>query len=240
MIYITHDIDWLTPTHAYSIIKTATHGKKWINVSQLFNRNIFLQGIQSLQNTNAQHQVNGIWHIGASSKHTYKQFGLRYNIQTSNWIKALHILKERNAVIGLHSVNTESIKDQVQCLQQITQQPIQFHRSHYLKYTPQQLYPQLQQCGITTDFSLGQAREITLPTNSNLNQAVKCIPTVLFDNIFFFQSPETIFSAFKLTLQKAHQQQQPIAVLFHPENFLVNPALHEYYQETLRIIKSIA
>ncbi len=237
MIHVTHDIDWLTPTHLYSIIKTATHGQKWIKVSQLFNKNIFLQGIQNLQKINAQHQVNGIWHIGAPSQHTYKTFGLRYNKQSPNWTKAMHLLKEQQATIGLHSVNTESIIQQAQQLQEIIQQPILFHRSHYLKFTPQELYPQLQQCGITTDFSLGEAREITLPANTNLNHQVKCIPTILFDNIFFFQSPEIIFETFKQTLNKAHQQQQDIAVLFHPENFVVNPALHDYYQETLKIVK---
>ena len=237
MIYITHDVDWLTPTHVYSIIKTATHGQKWLKVSQLFNKNIFLQGIQTLQNINAQQQVNGIWHIGASSNHTYKKFGLRYNTQSSNWLKAIHLLKEQNAAIGLHSINTESIVQQAQELQQVTQQPILFHRSHYLKYTPQQLYPQLQQCGITTDFSSGHARNININLQNASANGVNIVPTILFDNMFFFHQPEFVFEQFKLALQHAQAHQLDVAILFHPENFLINNALHEYYQETLKLVK---
>ena len=115
---------------------------------------------------------------------------LRYNIKSNKWKKAINILTEANATIGLHSVSTETIQDQYNNLTKAVNQPIDYHRSHYLKYNPEELYKQLNQCHITTDFSLGNARKIELPNQPNPTQLVQCIPTILFDNSFFFIPPQ--------------------------------------------------
>lgn len=239
MIYLTHDIDWLNPLHPYSVIKTITHGKKWINTSQLFNPKIFVEGITQLLALNQSHQINSIWHIGAPTTHTFHRFGLRYDINSQAYQKVISNLLNANAEIGLHSTSYETITKQAETLMRVTQKPIQYHRSHFLQYNSQTLYSQLAAAGITTDFSLGEARKISLPEVISTSENIQLIPTILFDNIFFFEKPETVFEQFKQCLKTAQTQQKDVAILFHPENFLINSALKEYYQETLRIIKSI-
>ncbi len=239
MIYLTHDIDWLNPLHPYSVIKTITHGKKWINTSQLFNPNIFVDGITQLLALNQAHQTNSIWHIGAPSTQAFHRFGLRYNTNSKAYQKVISELLNAKVEIGLHSTTYETINKQAESLTRFTQKPIQYHRSHFLHYNSQTLYSQLAAAGITNDFSLGEARKISLPKVTSTYENIQLIPTILFDNIFFFEAPETVFEQFKQCLKTAQTQQKDVAILFHPENFLINSALKEYYQETLRIIKSI-
>lgn len=237
MIYITHDIDWLNPWHPLAIAKTATHGKKWLRLHQLKNRNVFLLGIDALLETNAHQNVEAIWHIGASIQSTFLPKGLRYQYSDADFNKVIQKLNEAQAEIGLHSIATETIAAQAQRLKQAIQKPINYHRSHYLNYNANLLYTQLQQCGITTDFSLGHARNININLQNTSANGVNIVPTILFDNMFFFHQPEFVFEQFKLALQHAQAHQQDVAILFHPENFLINNALHEYYQETLKIVK---
>jgi hypothetical protein len=46
-----------------------------------------------------------------------------------------------------------------------------------------------------------------------------------------------VFDKFKQTIQVAQAQQRDVAILFHPENFIINPKLWEYYEEVLRLVK---
>lgn len=239
MIYITHDIDWLNPLHPYSVIKTFTHGKKWIKTSQLFNQNIFIEGIERLLQFNQDHHAQSIWLIGATNTHTFQRKGLRYHFDDLKVHQTLSLLKESKVEIGLHSVSSESIVEQCNKLTNALGKHIHYHRSHYLNFNPKILYPQLQQAGITTDFSTGASRDILLPQQANNMEGVTLTPTILFDNIFFFQTPEKVFEQLKQTLHAAQLQQRDVAILFHPENFIINPALWEYYEEILQLLKSL-
>lgn len=238
MVYITHDIDWLNPWHPFALAKTATHVTKWLRLSQLRNRSVFLSGIEKLLCVNQNNSAEAIWLIGASTQNTYQAKGLRYTFNDSDFNNAIHTLKSAHVKVGLHSVSTESVYDQAIRLSTKIQEKVLFHRSHFLNFNPNTLYPQLQQAGVTTDFSLGTARNITLGHTQPINNELNLVHTTLFDNIFFFQKPEAVFEQFKATLQLAQARHQHTAVLFHPENFLINPALWEYYQEVLHIIKS--
>ncbi len=238
MIHITHDIDWLTPIHPLAWIKTLTHGNKWLRFSQLRNRSIFLEGIQQLLNINENHQTNSTWLIGASSQHTFHRKGLRYKANDTEHQQTLALLKDVGVNVGLHSVSSEPIKNQAERLSNLLAKPIHHHRSHFLQFNPNTLYTELQQAGIHTDYSLGVAREVHLSNPITPIQGVHSIPTVLFDNSFFFHPPEMVFEQFKQVLKTAQQRQQDVAILFHPENFLIQPALWEYYQEVLHLIKS--
>lgn len=237
LIYITHDIDWLNPWHPYSVVKTFTHGKKWIAPKQLFNPNLFLKGIERLLQFNRKQQTNAIWLIGATNQHTFNRKGLRYKSTSLEYQTALSILIESAVEIGLHSVSSEPIITQCNHLSSSLNKPIRFHRSHYLNYTPEKLYPELVEAGIQVDFSLGQARSIAIPKRSpypNLEQP----PTVLFDNSFFFHPPETVLSTFKQVVITAKEQNTDVAILFHPENFCIFPELWNYYYEVLKIIQT--
>jgi hypothetical protein len=219
-------------------MKVVTHGNKWLRFSQLRNRSIFLEGIQQLLTINNTYQTNSIWLIGGSTQHTFHRKGLRYQANDSNYQQAVTLLKEAGVTLGLHSVSTEPILNQTERLSVLLDKPILHHRSHFLQFNPHTLYAELQQAGIPIDYSLGSAREIQLPGVSTPIHGVNSIPTVLFDNSFFFHPPELLFEQFKQVLKTAQQRQQDVAILFHPENFLIQPALWEYYQEVLHLIKS--
>jgi hypothetical protein len=237
LIYITHDIDWLNPLHPYSVIKTFTHGKKWIKPAQLFNRNLFIEGIEQLLQFNQNRNTKSIWLIGAHDKHTFYHKGLRYRFGNRAYNNTLSILKESQVVFGLHSVSSESISQQCDRLTNVIGKPIDYHRSHYLNFNPTSLYPQLKKSSIKTDFSTGLSRNIYLPKHTPPIEGISITPTILFDNVFFFQPPEKVFEQFKQTLHDAKAEQSDVAVLFHPENFIINPALWEYYEEVLRLVR---
>ncbi len=237
MIYVTHDIDWLNPWHPFAIAKTFTHGNKWLRLGQLKNQALFLNGIETLLKFNQSKAINAIWLIGATNEFPFKNKGLRYTFSCQATKKALAMLMENNAEIGLHSVSTEPIIEQCNRLNETIKKETNYHRSHYLNYSPQTLYPQLKQAKISIDFSLGTAREVSLPKLDTFNEdGLRLIPTILFDNIFFFQKPEVVFEKFKSVLREVKSTQSDVAILFHPENFLINPALWEYYQECIRLI----
>ena len=237
MIYITHDIDWLNPLHPYSVIKTFTHGKKWIPPSLLFNPKLFLQGVERLLQFNQNQHTKSIWLIGANNQHTFYRKGLRYHSTSSAYAPAISLLKTAEVEVGLHSVSSAPIVEQCNRLSDILDKQIQYHRSHYLNFNPETLYQELQHAGIKVDFSKGTSRAITLPQQIQNTVNVSAVPTILFDNVFFFQPPDEVFNQLKKTLLAAQAQQRDVAILFHPENFIINPKLWEYYEEVLRLVR---
>jgi hypothetical protein len=237
LIYITHDIDWLNPLHPYSVIKTFTHGKKWIQPSLLFNPKLFLQGVERLLLFNQNQHTNSIWLIGANNQHTFYRKGLRYHSTDSAYVSAISLLKTAEVEIGLHSVSSAPIVEQCNRLSNILDKQIKYHRSHYLNFNPDTLYQELQHAGIKIDFSKGTSRAITLPQQIQNTTNVSAVPTILFDNVFFFQSPDEVFNQLKKTLLEAQKQQRDVAILFHPENFIINPKLWEYYEEVLNLVR---
>lgn len=150
------------------------------------------------------------------------------------------MLLEAGSEIGLHSVSTESLARQATVLSELTGQPIHYHRSHYLKFDENSLFKNLHQQNIKTDFSLGNARKVDLPAQMPvITYGINCVPTLLFDNAFFFNDPESVLQQFKQKIKEAVTQKQDVALLFHPENFAVNPALWDYYKEVISIVKEV-
>jgi hypothetical protein len=237
LVYITHDIDWLNPLHPYSVIKTFTHGKKWIQPSHLFSPKLFLQGIERLLQFNQNQHTKSIWLIGATNQHTFHRKGLRYHSTGSSYAPAMSLLKTTEVEIGLHSVSSAPIVEQCNRLSNILDKQIKYHRSHFLNFNPDTLYQELQHAEIKVDFSTGTSRAITLPQQIQNTANVSAVPTILFDNVFFFQSPDEVFNQLKKTLLEAQAQQRDVAILFHPENFIINPALWEYYQDVLKMVR---
>ncbi len=203
----------------------------------LFNPQLFLQGIERLLQFNQNQKADAIWLIGATDQHTFYRKGLRYRSKDSAYVSTISLLESAKVEIGLHSVSSAPIVEQSNCLSDVINRPIKYHRSHYLNYNPDTLYNELQHAGIKVDFSLGTSRAITLPSQSQNTTSVSAIPTILFDNIFFFESPNLVFDKFKETLLEAQSQQRDVAILFHPENFIINPKLWEYYEEVLRLVR---
>ncbi len=243
MLYLTHDIDWLNPWHPYSVVKFFTRGKNWLSAKDILNPNVFLQSIKRLIEFNEANGLsNNIWLIGGNKTGQFKRYGLRYDISTKQYKKMLAMFREHNLEIGLHSTTYENLSAQAETLGQITQKKILFHRSHFL-FTNQLKF--LKQTNIKVDFTFGKAREVFLqeiPPTFHLSDT-RYVPTILLDNIFFdnpyfAQHPEKIFSDFTQTLKTALSKQQPVAILFHPENMVVFPALWEYYAEIIRICKA--
>lgn len=150
------------------------------------------------------------------------------------------MLLEAGCEIGLHSVNTESFARQANALCELTKKPIHYHRSHYLKFDENTLFKNLQQQNIKTDFSLGNARKVDLPAQMPvITYGINCVPTLLFDNAFFFNEPKQVLHLFRQKLKDSATQKQDVAVLFHPENFAVNPALWDYYEEVISIVEEV-
>ncbi len=239
MIYFTHDIDWLSPSHPYSIIKAVTHADKWIGLKQISNKNLFLREIEVLLSTDIKHQINPVWLIGAPKSGSFTRYGLRYHIGDTNYMKCLSLLLEAGVETGLHSINSGSFTEQVTTLSSLLQKPVRYHRSHFLKFSTNELTENLIKHQVKVDFSFGHARSITLPELPvSADQGIRFIPTVLFDNIFFFEQPADIFSMLKKVLAQSAKLKQDISILFHPENFVLKPALHQHYAEVIRICKN--
>lgn len=237
MIYITHDIDWLTPWHPLALLKRITHGKRWLGWHNGWNADAFLNSTEWLLQFHAdQSFYQPIWLLGASALPSWTRYGLRYQYNTPRLKETIALLQSHHSIIGLHSVYGEHITSQVQRLNTLTGANITFHRSHFLRFNPNQLYHQLEEAGITTDFSQGAARspEIT-PTYIETGSTVKSVPTILFDNAFFFHPAEHVFEQFKQQL--AALNGKDAAILFHPENLVVNPSLRNHLQRTIAIIR---
>jgi hypothetical protein len=236
LLYLTHDIDWLSPFHPYAWIKCLTHGSKWLKPQQLMHPTIFLDSIESVCKQNAQENINPVWLIGAASAHTLNRYGIRYTIHSANYPLLIQLLKRWGCAIGLQGIVEEKLNTQVIQLKSFTGQNVLYHRLHFLKQY-NELENDLAQANIKVDFSFGKARQVHW-AESDSNTEVKFVPTLLFDNAFFFNNPEEVFSTFSTELRKAIATNKDVAICFHPENFLILPALREYYQEVIRISRN--
>ena len=237
MIYVTHDIDWISPLHPFSIAKAFTHGNKWLSLDKIAQPGIFVKNIYKLIEFNQANHINAIWLVGAPMLNSYQKKGLRYTFSCKSYRSVVKTLVNQHVKIGLHSVSSEDISKQFQALQSLVPSPIKFHRSHYLKFDTNKLFPRLHQHRIDIDFSLEHTKLIELPEQPPISYGVNCVPTILFDNYFFFKDADTAFKQFETTLQLAKTKHQDVAILFHPENFAVNPKLWQYYKEVLQIAK---
>jgi len=197
---------------------------------------IFLDSIESVCKQNAQENINPVWLIGAASAHTLNRYGIRYTIHSANYPLLIQLLKRWGCAIGLQGIVEEKLNTQVIQLKSFTGQNVLYHRLHFLKQY-NGLENDLAQANIKVDFSFGKAREVHL-ADSDSNTEVKFVPTLLFDNAFFFNKPEEVFSTFSTELRKAIATNKDVAICFHPENFLILPALREYYQEVIRISRN--
>lgn len=222
------------------MVKAMVYGKKWIKPNQLLNPNLFEEQMEKLHQTNTTLKLDAIWLIGATQTSTFKKFGLRYNIHSKSYKRTIQFLQQQQVKIGLHSVALEPVSKQCNTLSQLIHQPISYHRSHYLKFTPENLFPALQRNHITIDFSLGHARKVFIPEQPMITHGISCVPTVLFDNSFFFDSPQNIYHQFTQVCEQAATHNTPIALLFHPENFAVNPQLWDHYHRVVDIGRSFS
>lgn len=232
MIYITHDIDWLYPLHPYSVIKSVIPTSKWISISQLWDKKLFLKQIEELRQLNLSLNVKPTYFLGATN-HQFGRYDLRYSAYSEAYHKVLDLLKHEN--IGLHSDLHTAIKQQQQLLEKHTKKSILFHRSHFLKHNIIRLEKELTESSIQFDFSRGSARNPEYLAHQTLT-GIQYVPTILFDNAFFFNKPTPIFENLNYIFERIAFQQTQAAILFHPENMLIKSDLSNHYQATIELI----
>jgi hypothetical protein len=177
--------------------------------------------------------------IGASQQSTLNRYGLRYTIHHPYYKKVINLLKQQHCKIGLHSVSNESFTKQCKRFESMNETAVKYHRSHYLKFNWPQLLHDLESNHVEVDFSLGKARTVEL-MKLEQQTTIKVVPTVLFDNAFFFNKPQHVMDNFKRVIDETSAAEQDVAVLFHPENFVINPQLWDYYNETVMLVKNYA
>lgn len=233
MIYITYDIDWLHPWHPYSIVKWSLPSSRWLTWKQLFKRDVFLTKLKEVVCENEQANLTPIYHIGVPHT-TVGRYDMRYRAFSPVWNEAIDIVKMQE--VGLHSHTKLPIAQQLAPLETAIAKPVRFHRSHYLQHNRTQLQLELFHTSVTHDFTTGTIRHLT-NTMAEHQGSVHYIPTVLFDNLFFVESPVAVFDRFKRLLETVAVQHSPIAIAFHPENQLLMPVLQEHYHSVLQIIQ---
>lgn len=201
----------------------------------MLQRDIYLRQIERLIAFEKQAGVTSIFLLG-SSQRSFGLHDLRYRAGSSAYRELLVLLKDHET--GLHSTGSTPIEDQLRWLGQFTGKPVRFHRSHFFKFDRAALYPVLEAHGITTDFSEGEARRVNFTLRDSGEHHINVVPTVISDNAFFYHDPREVFKAFRKNLNNAASLQTDIAVLWHPENMLIEPKLLEYYHEIILICKS--
>ncbi len=249
-VFLTHDVDWIYPSHIFSIIKMLSLRKDWISFLQLFQSNIFLKNIEKLIAVEKGQNVKSFFMLGSNdSKKCMGRYDIRYTLHHPSFKKLISLLTTNRIEIGLHSQNNFSYRDQVRNLERLYGCKVIFHRSHFNNFDPSVLWNILNRNGVDMDFSVGNAREVGfkmgIPRHYQaidfrkekiLNTTV--VPTILSDNAFFYQDRDIVFEQFKESLKTAKQFGASVAILFHPENMVIKPELWEYYEEIIHICKT--
>lgn len=255
-IYFTHDVDWLNPLHPYSLlnyIRSLFSSHQWLNTSELFKKDIFLNTIENVLTVEKEAGIHAVYHIGATNGKHFQRYGIRYNQSDPMYAELIALLKSYNQPIGLHSSydadEQHMIEQEKLQLQTFTQKPVQAHRSHFLHSRPQSLYPQLAASGIQYEFGNGLARQVGLtnhfpgkykPVDFNSGNVidVTVVPLILVDNVFFVKPYHEVLRSFKYTLHQLKEYNGSACILFHPENMLLKPQLWNYFEEIIHICKT--
>lgn len=254
-VHITHDIDWLSPYHPYSIIKYCRSlfmEPKWLSLKQLGNPEVFLQAIRDLISLEQEHTIRGLFCIGATKGWQLHPHDIRYSTNQQIFQQLVDVLLSSQCTIGLHSsFNADRhslIQQERKNLNSFLKKPVTAHRSHYLQFQPNHLYPQLEKAGIQYDFGYGMAREIGFrngfpgkykpidPATGNVVD-VTVIPLILLDNVFFVKPYHEVMKTFRKTLEQLKQYRGSACILFHPENMILKPQLWNYFEEIIHICK---
>lgn len=249
-VYFTHDIDWINPWHPYSLIKKILPFKKWLSVSQIFQRDIYIKNIEKLILMESDHHINSIFMLGANNKkYSLKRFDIRYTINDSLFLELIECLKRNGVLCGVHSQKDIDIENQIVSLERVYGKKISYHRRHYSIFDTLTMWSELANCGIEYDFSLARSHYTgfvsgihrhfkAIDFNLKTVRDIQVVPTILYDNAFLLYSKELVMDRFKRAVDKANLFGSHFAVLFHPENMLLHPVLWEYYEEVISYCKS--
>lgn len=254
-IHITHDIDWLSPFHPYSFLNYArsfVSNHSWLKGNQLLDGSIFLRSIEQLLQLEKELGIQGIFCVGASNRLQIGRFDIRYGINQKLFTELIQLLQSFNSVIGLHSSyqadKKKTITRESAVLAKTIKHPISIHRSHFLNFQPQSLYPQLVAANIKFDLGFGYARTVGLrngfpgkykPVDSLSGEVLNLnvIPLILLDNVFFTKPYHEVMQDFRQTLEQLKQYKGSACILFHPENMIIKPQLWNYFEEIIHICK---
>lgn len=254
-IHITHDIDWLSPFHPYSFlnfVRSFVTNHRWLTGNQLLKHDVFLRSIEQLLQLEKELGIQGIFCVGASNGLQLGRFDIRYNINKKLFTELVQLLQSFNAVIGLHSSYEADTKKTITLesavLAKTITHPISIHRSHFLNFQPQLLYPQLVAANIKFDLGFGYARTVGLrngfpgkykPVDRLSGEVLNLnvIPLILLDNVFFTKPYHEVMQDFRQTLLLLKQYKGSACIVFHPENMIIKPQLWNYFEEIIHICK---
>jgi hypothetical protein len=252
-IVFTHDIDWITPFEPISIIKSLT-SKNWIPFYKCFSNNLFYD---NLIKTWEYENSKGIKSINffIADKYGIGRYDTRYSINWDITKKSILKCNEIGHKIGLHgsyyAKDKNSYSQEKMNLEKITNNKIDFHRNHYLRFDTKKGFNQLEQANFKYDFSIGYiskagfragTTKMYRPFNWETGQvsSIKEIPLLIMERLNYLDDMEDSLSEFEKLLGEVKKYNGCMAILTHPDLFLVNPKWWEFYKNIIDITKKWA
>jgi hypothetical protein len=155
---VTHDVDrvGLEPL----LLLKNIFKKKELNFYYFTeSKDQLFQKIIELAKTDSRHEIKSLWFF-LSGRYSLRRYGNRYNIGSLRSRNLISLIKKCQHDMGLHTsyyaaFNFNAIISEKNRLAKFSGLPITFIRNHYLRFDIQESIPNLENCGMKLDSSIG-------------------------------------------------------------------------------------
>ncbi len=257
-VLLTHDIDWVTGFELFSIMKSIRNTflegpSRWIPLRSCFSADYFLEGLRSMIQLEADMDVRSCFFM-LSGPYQPGRFSSRYDCSWKTAKKFIREIIQSRSELGLHGSYEAGWKNSYEQerlkLEKVSGRTVRIHRNHYLRFDPIRFWSQLDRAGIRWDSSVGFVKYMGFRSGvaqpyrpydfeKKRKSSIVEIPLVMMDRYPQLDHREEVIKSLAQLIMQVKKVSGCVAILFHPENMVVEPDFYSFYREVLLLLKNI-
>jgi hypothetical protein len=242
-VIITHDVDRTTTVEPFSILNSllsaaGVRRSQWWSLRTALSPRAVLTACERLLDFEKSRGVGACFFM-MSGPFGFGRHSTRTDIRWRSSREMARLIQQAGMNIGLHGSygarEDDSYQWEKERLEQVIGMRVRMHRNHYLRFSPEKLYHQMEGAGIEYDFSCGFVSRIGFRAGSarahrgfdwsrDRESKVRSVPLVFMDTMFADREPTDWLRELRAVLLEARSVAGCVSLLFHPEEVLIHPA----------------
>ena len=256
-VVITHDVDRTTGLEPMMLVKSVVGQLRlkpaWTPKPGVLQPKRWLQNLARLLEFEQDNGIGALYFL-LSGPYGLRRYSSRYGIRWSQSREVVRLILEAGMRVGLHGSyyarDRNSYGDELRRLEDVVGMTVTCHRNHYLRFDPRSAWHQLENAGISHDFSIGfnyrvgfrtgcASAHSTFDLSQGRKSSVVSVPLLFMDNVTAVGSSTHALAELERALEDVRRVSGCVALLFHPENFLGDEKSFAFFRQVVRKCKDM-
>jgi hypothetical protein len=256
-VVITHDVDRTTFREPTTIVKSALRSLKRMRCEAALRASLSHQSLYRVYEwmlARERHYGVEATFFVLSGPYGLRRYSSRADIRWAASRELVRLIRDAGMSIGLHGSyyarERSSYREEKERVEDAIGAPITCHRNHYLRFDPVQMWRQLEDAGIRTDFSVGFNYRLGFRagcgtiypgfdlTRNQLSN-VGSVPLLFMDGVLGGADRRALLQGLRSALEEVKRISGCVSLLFHPELFVTDPSLMDVFEEVLQMCVSL-